>query len=521
MNAIAAPLDMLRDRLSERQRAVAGVLGLVIVSLLLRSTAIHARYWIDEGISVGIARHPLTDIPGLLRQDGSPPLYYLLLGVWIRIVGDGEARTHALSLAFALLTVPTAFLAGRALFSERAAWFSATIAGLIPFLSFYAQETRMYSLMALLSMIVAASFALVFICGRRRWLGAFIFSGAAAAYTHSWGIFLLAGTAIALVPLLRARAVAWRDALIGYGGIALLYLPWVPTLLYQAAHTGAPWSTAPTLSDLPSSLSRLAGGTGPAVALLLAGGSGVAAYWTMRGGPVGPRTRQVTTVTTLGVMILGAIALAFIASQISPGWTLRYFAAVLGPLILLAGGVLARAGTLGLVSVALLAGLWLHPPTAAVNNKSNVHHVAELLRGRVIAGDIVVSTHPEQVPVLHFYFPPGLRWASGMGWWPDTGIMDWRNALDRYRHARVRATASTFIRALHAGQQLVLVQPILRTASWVAPWTYLVKRRSKQWERALDSDRRLARESAIPHLSHSRLPHGVRVVLYRRLATPG
>ena len=40
---------------------------------------IHARFWIDEGLSVGIASHPLVDIPGVLRQDGSPPLYYLLL----------------------------------------------------------------------------------------------------------------------------------------------------------------------------------------------------------------------------------------------------------------------------------------------------------------------------------------------------------------------------------------------------------------------------------------------------------
>ena len=47
----------------------------------------------------GIASHPLTDIPGVLRADGSPPLYYMLLHVWIGVIGgDGEARTHALSL---------------------------------------------------------------------------------------------------------------------------------------------------------------------------------------------------------------------------------------------------------------------------------------------------------------------------------------------------------------------------------------------------------------------------------------
>jgi hypothetical protein len=36
--------------------------------------------------------------PGLLRQDGSPPLYYLLLHGWMALAGDGEAAARSLSL---------------------------------------------------------------------------------------------------------------------------------------------------------------------------------------------------------------------------------------------------------------------------------------------------------------------------------------------------------------------------------------------------------------------------------------
>ena len=49
--------------------------GLMALSLFLRTRAIHAGFWIDEGLSVGIASFPLTEIPHVLRQDGSPPLY--------------------------------------------------------------------------------------------------------------------------------------------------------------------------------------------------------------------------------------------------------------------------------------------------------------------------------------------------------------------------------------------------------------------------------------------------------------
>ena len=94
-------------------KSILALAFLVGISLALRTQAIHARFWIDEGLSVGIASHPLSAIPGVLREDGSPPLYYLLLKLWMSVFGSGEADTHALSIAFALLTVPVAW-AGRA-----------------------------------------------------------------------------------------------------------------------------------------------------------------------------------------------------------------------------------------------------------------------------------------------------------------------------------------------------------------------------------------------------------------------
>lgn len=374
----------------------------------------------------------------------------------------------------------------------------------------------MYALAALLSMLAAGSFALVFLQGRKRWMPAFVLSGAALMYTHNWGLFMMAGLGLALLPLLRAGRVAWRDALIGFGAIGLLYLPWLPTVIYQAGHTGAPWSTVPSLTEVPGELAGLFGGAGAAVALLLVGGSGLAAHLALRRTRDASGTQQAGTVVTLGVALLIALVLAIVANQISPAWAARYFAALIGPIILLVGAVLSRAGNLGLATVAVLALLWLQPPTEKLNNKSNMHRVAVLLEDRVAPGDIVVSTHPEQVPVAAFYFPDGLRWASGMGWFEDTRIFDWRDALERYREARPRPTANGFIEALGPGQQLVLMQPILRTATWTAPWTKLVRRRSVQWERLLDRDPRLRRTAAIPHIGDTDLPRGVRIVLYSR-----
>src|SRR6058998_3514829 len=85
---------------------IAAGLALVAWSIYVRTRAFKEAYWIDEGLSIGIARHSFFDIPGVLRQDGSPPLYYMLLHFWIGLFNTREQATHALSLIFATLTIP-------------------------------------------------------------------------------------------------------------------------------------------------------------------------------------------------------------------------------------------------------------------------------------------------------------------------------------------------------------------------------------------------------------------------------
>src|SRR3954453_3621221 len=94
----ARPAPQLRSRVRVGNRVLIplGMLALAGIALLIRAPHLNVGFWIDEGLSVGIAHRPVTDIPGILRQDGSPPLYYLLLHYWMRAFGTSEAATHAL-----------------------------------------------------------------------------------------------------------------------------------------------------------------------------------------------------------------------------------------------------------------------------------------------------------------------------------------------------------------------------------------------------------------------------------------
>jgi len=176
---------------------VAGLAGLVVVAVVLRMEGRGMSFWLDEGLSVCISSHPLTEIPGLLRQDGSPPLYYLVLRVWMLAFGTSEEAVRALSLALALVTIPVAFWSADGLFGRRAAWVAAVLTATSSYLVYYSREGRMYTLLVLLVLVCVTAFTHAFVFGRRRWLPVVALSLTGALYTHNWGLYLALGLAAA------------------------------------------------------------------------------------------------------------------------------------------------------------------------------------------------------------------------------------------------------------------------------------------------------------------------------------
>ncbi len=505
--------------------------GLVLVSVLLRTSALHAPFWIDEGLSVGIASHGFLDLPGVLRLDGSPPLYYVLLRVWMSIFGDGQATTHVLSLGFALVAIPVAYWAGAGIFGRRAGLFAAILAAVNPFLTYYAQETRMYALVSLLALVVAAALVRVFVFRRRAFLPLFSVALAALMYSHNWGLFLAVGTLAALVPAWRAapdRRAFLRDVVIAYGTVAVLYAPWLPSLYFQALHTGAPWSRRPSVGDVFGPIAGILGGEPVPLALALAAGAGLATIVKVRGGDaavVGQLTEGAASVRrtaawVLVVLPLAALLVAWTASQVAPAFAVRYFAVFVGPVLLLAGVGLAHARRLGLVALVIICVLWMDPRTKELESKSNVRLVAAKIKADVYPGDLVVSVHPEQTPVLHYYLPDGLRYADSISLVRDPLVFDWRDALERLREARPSRVLDSYVSSLRPGQTLVLVNPIIRGSRWRAPWTELVRKRSAQWQRQADRNPNLVRIGAQPRFGNRPLKRGVRATLYRKTAAP-
>ena len=77
----------------------------------------------------------------------------------------------------------------------------------------------------------------------------------------------------------------------------------------------------------------------------------------------------------------------------------------LPPLLLLVAGGLAHAGRLGLVCALLVALIWVGD--GGPTQKSNVRAISEEIAPSLKPGDVVVSTQPEQIPVLATTCRPG------------------------------------------------------------------------------------------------------------------
>jgi mannosyltransferase len=470
------------DTVLSRRYAVPAILAaLVALSLYLRTRQLNAGFWIDEGLSVGIAHHHWTSIPGLLRQDGSPPAYYLLLGLWIRAFGDGERATHTLSLLFGLGCIPLAYATARSIFDRATGLFCATLAALDPYLTYYGQETRMYELEAFLSLVVAYAYVQGVLRGRRLWAVVLVPALDLMLYTHNWALFLCVGLAVATALFAHERL---KPFAVVAAGVALLYLPWAPILLSQVRHTGAPWSTSPSLHDLVLAPDSVLTGEGALVAFALVGGAGLAAVVRRRTDP------ERTVVLCLLTVAATAIALAWISAQISPAWTTRYFAIVLGPLLLVAGRGLERAGRLGLVALAVVTFLWAG--YSVRDDKENARQVTAGVAAFIHPGELVVSTHPEQVPVLRYYLGGGYRWETTLGPVPDPRIFDWRDVVDRLKASSMRARVAETLAGVRPGGEFVVVTPVFRDyRAWKAEWTHLVWERSIAYTTLLRQDPRV------------------------------
>ncbi|MGH9296657.1 MAG: glycosyltransferase family 39 protein [Acidimicrobiales bacterium] len=242
--------------------------------------------WLDEALTVNIASRPVHELPGLLRNDGAPPLFYLLLHYWIAAFGSGDVATRALSGLIGVVNLPLAWVTGYrvgsrcwvlrdATVEERAAgfergrvvaWSVTLLLASSPFAVYYDTEARMYGLVLLLGTL--GVLAWTFVLARPSWRGSLALAVVTSGllYTHYWSLYLCFVVGVGCI-WLAWRGPPRRAARYGLAGLVLgaaSFAPWVPTFLFQLRHTGTPWATPADYTALVFAFTQFAGGNSDA-----------------------------------------------------------------------------------------------------------------------------------------------------------------------------------------------------------------------------------------------------------------
>ena len=232
-----------------RQPAVRVLVGLVLLSALVRFGTLGAKsFWGDEVNTVDLVHRSLGHmLTGIGNLESTPPLYYLLSWLWIQVVPSTEIGMRALPALCGVALVPITYLIAREVASARTAAIAAGLVACNPFLVWYSQEARSYSLLTLLS---ATTLLLLLRALRRpsaRLYACWALVAALALATHYFAGFIALPEALILLRARPRRRATWLA--IGFVGLAGGLL--LPLALQQQAHGHANWiSGAPIISRL-------------------------------------------------------------------------------------------------------------------------------------------------------------------------------------------------------------------------------------------------------------------------------
>ncbi len=371
--------------------------------------------WLDEATSIVTAKRTLPDLIAWTAVDIHPPLYYMMLHVWLAL-GDGEVQVRLLSVVFGTCSVGVLYLLCRRLFNRWLAFSAALLLVASPLHVWYSQETRMYAMLTLLALLMAYFMARALLDGKRwAWI-AYLVCAIAALYTHYYAFFvLLFLNVVALYLLWRGLIdgnVFWRwVGLQALAGVA--FLPWLPTMLNQIRAGGGSWvgrSGAPGLRALGTAATSFTVGPDSQWYTPLLRRVAYAAFGLLCiVGALSPlRRRQSSTGMAFALIYLVVpILTAWLISQVKPLYSVRYLLPFLPAYyILIAQGLdmLRPAGSgvknvRTVLSALALGGLLLVSSIGVVGSATHQQHAD----WRGIAAHVVDQSQPGDVVV----FAPG------------------------------------------------------------------------------------------------------------------
>lgn len=221
--------------------------------------------WMDEVFSLRFARLDWASLFQHVANDAvHPPLFYLILKLWILIGGDSLGWIKLLPVIFSVATIIPLYFLCRGL-GQRLAMFclALVLMSLNAFLIFHSQELRMYGLLLFLSLSSMWLFVR-FVRDESHsttHLLALLVVNILLVYTHYFGWFTVAAECVFAFIYHRSN-MKWL--LLQTAAVAVLFLPWAATVVSAMSQKGGVggnvgWIDKPGVATIPLFLAEFHG----------------------------------------------------------------------------------------------------------------------------------------------------------------------------------------------------------------------------------------------------------------------
>ena len=194
--------------------------------------------WLDEGITVHVARLGWATVLGLHGPYETHPPFYFVLVKFVTLAVPELHAARLVSVVAGTATIPVLYTLGTRILGTGPALVASAALALSPLHIWYSREARMYALSMLL--VTASYLALVAFYRSPRRLSAVVYGVLVllAMYTNYGAIFTLVPQLAWLFMAVRRHGRAgltiWGAGVVA----AVAYLPWLPALLDTTSRLG-------------------------------------------------------------------------------------------------------------------------------------------------------------------------------------------------------------------------------------------------------------------------------------------
>ncbi|MCU0520504.1 MAG: glycosyltransferase family 39 protein [Anaerolineae bacterium] len=413
--------------------------SIVWVAFLVRTSSLLAQgLWRDEVDQWRFAfLSPSELLANLTRPGWNGPLYSPLLRGWIALAGESVFAMRFLSVLFGVLSVVIAHALIHRMIGSRQARLTALLIAVSPYMTWYAQEIKMYTWVPLLVSLALYGMDRAVDSGQARWWWLVFGATTLAVYSHILAALLvpILGLWFWFHPSRSPRA--WVGGLATAAGLTLPYLPllrWQAALAFVPRETGFP---ARSLGQMVGALltgwsAGISQGTWPISAIVVLA-VGVGAALAGAGALRLVRIGRVDATARLVAWLMLPLAGVWLVSQWSPIFTDRYLIWSSPAYYTLAAvGLIGlhRAwrplGVLGLGLTLVFAGHGLIVQ-ATVPIKPQFRQAVDAVAARGEAGDLLLFQIPYNRIVYEAYA------GDGLGAWAEAPFTNWREPDGTYQ----------------------------------------------------------------------------------------